>query len=132
MRAVRLWLFLAGLNGALSVALAAYGAHALADAGDYVLDLMDKATRYQAYHALALVGLAALQASGLRSRWFCVAGVLMVVGILLFCGALYGIALAGWPVAFVTPFGGVSFILGWLALSLAAVRARREKTTAPQ
>lgn len=132
MRSVRLWMFLAGLNGAVAVGMAAYGAHALADADGYIVSVMDKATRYQGWHALALLAVAGLQAAGLRSRFLCAAGAFMAVGIVLFSGALYGIALAGWPVAFITPFGGTSFILGWLCLSVASFRFRTEKMTTVQ
>jgi uncharacterized membrane protein YgdD (TMEM256/DUF423 family) len=46
-----------------------------------------------------------------------------VLGIVLFSGSLYGLALGGpsW-LGPVTPLGGVSFILAWIALILAAVR----------
>jgi uncharacterized membrane protein YgdD (TMEM256/DUF423 family) len=49
---------------------------------------------------------------------------LFLAGALLFPGALYGLALHGprWLGA-VAPFGGTSFILGWLALAAAALRA---------
>jgi len=128
MRSIRIWLALAGLNGAIAVALGAYAAHGLADAGAYVQDIMEKAGRYQALHALALAAIAGLQAAGLRSRWLCAAGGFMVLGIVLFCGALYGIGLAGWGTAFIAPFGGSAFIVGWLCLAVAGLRARRAET----
>ena len=126
MRTIRLWLALAGLNGALAVALAAYAAHGLAGEGAYAADLVDKATRYQGLHALALLAIAALQAAGLRSRFLGAAAILFVLGIALFCGALYGIALAGLPIGWITPFGGGAFILGWLSLGLSSLRVGRE------
>ena len=124
MRPIRLWLALAGLNGALAVGLGAYAAHGMADASPYVQDVMEKATRFQAWHALALAAIAGLQAAGLRSRFFCVAGALMVVGLVFFCGALYAIGLAGWSVAFLAPIGGVSFILGWLSLAVGGLTVK--------
>lgn len=50
-----------------------------------------------------------------------VAGALFVAGIVLFSGSLYVLALTGirrWGI--VTPFGGLCFLLGWLALAWAA------------
>jgi uncharacterized membrane protein YgdD (TMEM256/DUF423 family) len=41
----------------------------------------------------------------------------------LFCGSLYLLALTGVRAfGFVTPFGGVAFLVGWIALGAAAVR----------
>jgi uncharacterized membrane protein YgdD (TMEM256/DUF423 family) len=48
------------------------------------------------------------------------AGWLFVAGVFLFSGSLYALALTGnrrWGA--VTPFGGVAFLLGWLALLIA-------------
>lgn len=122
MRVIRVWLALAGLSGALVVGLGAYAAHGLAVEGAYVASLMEKAMRYQGLHTLALLAIAGLQAAGLRSRFLCAAGGLFVLGMVLFCGALYGIALAGLPIAWVTPFGGGAFILGWLSLGMSSLR----------
>jgi uncharacterized membrane protein YgdD (TMEM256/DUF423 family) len=51
------------------------------------------------------------------------AAVAFVLGILLFSGSLYGLAL-GAPRALgaVAPVGGTLFILGWIALAVAALR----------
>jgi uncharacterized membrane protein YgdD (TMEM256/DUF423 family) len=52
--------------------------------------------------------------------WPVLAGWLFVTGVALFCGSLYALALTGearWGVP--TPFGGVAFLLGWLALLIA-------------
>lgn len=51
------------------------------------------------------------------------AGGLFTLGILLFSGSLYLLALSGvGKLGIVTPFGGVSFLAGWLCLGLAAWR----------
>ena len=56
-------------------------------------------------------------------RVFLIAGVLFVVGIVLFSGSLYALSLGAprWLGA-ITPFGGMSFLLGWLALAWTAWR----------
>lgn len=104
--------------GFLAVALGAFGAHALKDrlpAGDLVI--FETAVRYQMYHALALLLLAALlirspSASGILSGWG------FSLGILVFSGSLYLMLFTGhrWLGA-VTPIGGVAFLVGWLALA---------------
>jgi len=51
------------------------------------------------------------------------AALLFLVGILLFSGSLYGLAFSGVRVlGFVTPFGGLALIAGWIALALAALK----------
>ncbi|MBY0429787.1 MAG: DUF423 domain-containing protein [Rhodospirillales bacterium] len=119
---MRAWLFLGAVNAGLAVGLGAYAAHGLA-ADPYASGLADKASRYQMYHALALLAVAWLRIQG--AGWLALAaGALFTSGIILFCGALYAIALFGLPWSRVAPFGGGSFILGWLALAVLAVRWR--------
>ena len=51
------------------------------------------------------------------------AGVIMFVGIVLFCGSLYANALTGqrgWGM--VAPFGGTAFIVAWVLVAVAASR----------
>jgi uncharacterized membrane protein YgdD (TMEM256/DUF423 family) len=76
------------------------------------------------FHALALV--AAAWAAGRggggagAAAW---AGWLFVAGTVLFSGSLYVLALTGVrALGAVTPFGGVAFIAGWIALAIAALR----------
>lgn len=80
----------------------------------------ETAVRYQMWHAIALVGVAAVAAwrNGTAVK---VAGICFLVGIALFCGMLYYWVFGGPQVlVHIVPFGGVSFIIGWLALALSA------------
>ncbi|PKU23190.1 DUF423 domain-containing protein [Telmatospirillum siberiense] len=113
----RLWLLLGGVSGALAVGFGAYAAHGFPDAPQ-AAEWVEKASRYQMYHALALLALAGRQSPG--GRLTALAGVFFVIGSILFCGTLYLLALTGWPVGKVAPFGGTSFILGWIFLALSA------------
>src|SRR5262249_19584556 len=83
--------------------------------GAAALATFEIGARYQMYHALALIAVAVAQA-----RWPGVgpAGWLFVLGIVLFSGSLYGLALGGprWLGA-VTPLGGVAFLAGWAWLA---------------
>jgi uncharacterized membrane protein YgdD (TMEM256/DUF423 family) len=120
---MRKWLFLAAVTGALAVLLAAFGEHALA-ARLSPRDLNAYATgaRYQMVHALAM-GLAALAARGKAAHLARTAALLFFIGILLFSGSLYGLALSGVRVlGFITPIGGLALIAGWIALGLAALK----------
>lgn len=105
--------------------LGAFGAHALkARLPAEMLALWSTGVQYHLWHALGmiLIGLAAaVVADGM---WLRAAGLLLLVGIVLFSGSLYALALGApkWLGA-VAPLGGAAFTLGWLALALAAARA---------
>ncbi len=87
----KLFLTLAGLFGALGVALGAFGAHALKNQlADRALAIFETATRYQLIHAvaIALVALLALQQSNDEiSAPLMVAGWRYCIGIILFTGS---------------------------------------------
>ena len=115
------WLLAGALLGALAVITGAFGAHGLEGRLDaHHLDLWHKAVDYHALHALALVAVGLLQRNGSTPA---LAGWLLLTGILLFSGSLYLLALTGlrW-LGMITPFGGLSFILGWLALAMWSLR----------
>lgn len=118
-----IWIIIGSLAGALAVGFGAFGAHGLRERLDAdALAVFDIAARYQMYHAFALlaVGFLALRVDNLTVR---IAGCAFVLGIVLFSGSLYGLALTGqrW-MGMITPVGGLSFIVGWVALALAAYR----------
>lgn len=124
----RIWIVFAALNGAMAVGTGAYASHALA-AQPQAQEWFRIAGQYQMAHALALLLLVALgsrmggdRMGGLALR---IAGWLFVAGILLFCGTLYALGTVGpLPVPMTAPAGGWSFMLGWVALAAAALRAR--------
>jgi uncharacterized membrane protein YgdD (TMEM256/DUF423 family) len=119
----RIFAAIAGLYGALAVALAALGAHAFADLliGKAALRF-DTAIRLHLVHAPALLALACAYPL-LRPRWGLAAASLMAAGTLVFCGGLYlaalGVTEALVPVV---PLGGSALILAWLVLAVAAAR----------
>jgi uncharacterized membrane protein YgdD (TMEM256/DUF423 family) len=78
-----------------------------------MLAVYDTATRYQMYHAFGMI-LAGFAARVSDDTRLAMAGWLFALGILLFCGSLYAVALFGirWLGA-ITPFGGLAFIIGW-------------------
>lgn len=109
--------------GLLSVALGAFGAHALKDllAHNQTSSIWEKAVFYQFIHTVMLFILAGRKPIPM-TPWFC-----FLCGIVLFSGSLYLYALSRlhWLPIF-TPFGGISFMLGWLAL-VAAPKADGQK-----
>ena len=101
------------LLGALAVAAGAFGAHALRGRLDpAMLAAFETAARYQLIHAPAVL-LAAQRAREVGGSLGRLAGTLFVVGVLLFSGSLYAMALgAPRAIGLATPFGGASLIAG--------------------
>ena len=86
------------------------------------LGIFETGACYHMVHALA-IGLAAMLPAGPGTRRAQIAAALFLAGIVLFCGSLYLLALTGGRMlGFVTPFGGLAFVAGWLFLALAALR----------
>ena len=117
------WLVLAAINGFLAVAFGAFAAHGLQGRIEaHALAIFETAARYHMYHALAM-GLAALcqrGAAATAAQW---AAGFFLAGIVLFSGSLYLLALPAFrPLAFVTPIGGLAFLMGWAALAWTATR----------
>lgn len=114
---------LVGIAGASAVLLGAFGAHALRGVLDARgVELWHTAVNYHGWHASAL----ALAVGLGRGRSGRVATAAFAVGIVLFSGSLYALALGAprW-VGIVTPFGGIAFVTGWLALGW-TLRSRHE------
>jgi uncharacterized membrane protein YgdD (TMEM256/DUF423 family) len=110
------------LLAVVSGAFAAHGLRSIIDARQLIT--FETAVRYQMYHALALmiVGLLSLVPQFSRPL-LKFAGGAFTVGVLLFCGSLYLLALSGigWLGA-VTPIGGIALLLGWLATMIAVLK----------
>jgi uncharacterized membrane protein YgdD (TMEM256/DUF423 family) len=121
---IRIWLLAAAVNGLLAVAAGAAATHLFADEPRR-LALMTTGAQYAIYHALALLTLAALaERSGAAiARFLAAAAWLFIAGTVLFSGSLYLLALTGvHALVWITPFGGIAFMLGWAALGLHAWR----------
>ena len=130
----RRWIAVGAFIGALGVAFGAFGAHVLPKqlerigyAGDDLarrIEIFDTAIHYQLLHALALV-VTGLALDRRTTAVWNIAAWLFLVGIVLFSGSLKTLTFAGpswnWLGA-VAPFGGVSMILGWVALAVGALR----------
>jgi uncharacterized membrane protein YgdD (TMEM256/DUF423 family) len=128
------WILIAGaLLAAAGVALGAFGAHGLEGRlqqlgrGSNVaqrLAWFETGVRYHMYHALALVALAAL-AGRASHGGLSLAATAFIVGIVLFSGSLYMMTIGPdiWrKLGMVTPFGGLAFLVGWMALAVSAWR----------
>ncbi|HTZ37099.1 MAG TPA: DUF423 domain-containing protein [Stellaceae bacterium] len=121
---IRLWLFIAGLGGAASVAAGAAAAH-LADA-PATATLLRNGALYGLVHAAALVAVIGFaQGREPRRGAAVVAGWCFAVGIVLFSLAQFAHAATGLrPFAWAVPVGGTAFIVGWAAIAILAFRRR--------
>jgi uncharacterized membrane protein YgdD (TMEM256/DUF423 family) len=129
----QIFLSIAAILGGLSVAAGAFGTHWLrGQISDRVLDtgyhqraleIFEVATRYQMYHALALLAVAILLTNKPSpNKSLIVSGWLFIIGTLLFSGSLYALSLTTTTsLGLITPFGGVALICGWCALAIGAV-----------
>lgn len=114
-------ILLGAVLAALAVGLGAFGAHGLeARLSARALATWNTGVQYQFMHAIGLLLLAALW-ERLHPGWGLAAGIALAVGVLLFSGSLYALALGAPRVlGAIAPLGGTLFILGWLFLALAA------------
>lgn len=118
------WIGIAAINGLIAVAAGAFGAHALKEKLDpKMLAAFETGVRYQMYHALALLAVAWVMSTQ-PTRLVHTSAWMMLIGIILFSGSLYGLTLLDWRwLAPVTPVGGLSLMVGWLLLAISAFRS---------
>ncbi len=113
---------LAGFFGLTGVVLGAFGAHGLRERlGPGMLEVYRTGVLYHLIHALALL---AVGFGAGRLRFPRTIATLFSVGIVIFSGSLYTLALTGvhWLGA-ITPLGGAAFIAGWAFLLVCGARA---------
>ncbi len=120
----KLFLALGAGFGLLGVILGAFATHSLrARLSSDMLAVFRTGVEYQFYHVFALLVVGVLALMWPQRALLGWSGALFCVGIVVFSGSLYLLSTTGtrWLGA-ITPFGGVSFIVGWLLLLIAVVR----------
>jgi uncharacterized membrane protein YgdD (TMEM256/DUF423 family) len=107
------------INAGLAVAAGAFAAHGLRERlAARALEVFETAARYHMYHALAMILAALVATNGART-----AGWIFQVGIVVFSGSLYALALTDVKVlGAITPIGGLAFLVGWAWLAISALR----------
>ncbi|NQE60319.1 DUF423 domain-containing protein [Caulobacter sp. RHG1] len=110
----RTWTGLAAISGLLAVGFGAFAAHGVTEPKP--VEWLKTGSQYQMFHALAVIGAAALHRLGVKGMGL-TAG-LFLAGTLIFTGTLYAMAL-GAPriLGAVTPIGGVLLMAGWALLA---------------
>ena len=115
----------------LSVALGAFAAHGLKTyVSSKAMDTFETAVRYQFYHVVALI-ITAIIYKEFKFNIVKIAGWFFIAGIILFCGSLYvlafkqGLVQPGFQwIGIITPFGGLSFITGWVLLFVSMYKGK--------
>jgi len=115
--------------GAVGVMAGAFGAHFLKTrlpVND--LETIKTGVLYLFVHVLATLVVIAIAKEGVGAKWLRITGITFITGIILFSGSLFLLAtqsLTGLPAAsigFVTPLGGLCFIIGWLSLLMFSLK----------
>ena len=125
------YLIIAAVLGILSVAIGAFGAHGVRSVvPPDVLEIYETGVRYQFYHVFALMAVGILYAWA-PHKFMSAAGLLFIIGIILFCGSLYLITAlkAGGKtvspgIGIITPLGGLFLIAGWVVLLLGLIKMK--------
>ncbi|MDO4698827.1 MAG: DUF423 domain-containing protein [Pasteurellaceae bacterium] len=130
------WLLIAAISGFFCVAFGAFAAHALEKTvSPQALIWIDKGLKYQMFHTLALLGLGLFQFADFsqhlppcRAKAFNLIGGSWALGIVLFSGSLYALALGASKLfVWTTPIGGTLFLVGWAALIWVSLRAKNNE-----
>jgi uncharacterized membrane protein YgdD (TMEM256/DUF423 family) len=119
------WIKIIATSGFLSVVLGAFSAHGLEGLiSDRRMENFQTAVQYQIFHTLAMLGIVCIEDRFLQSKYRIYSAVFLLLGIFLFSGSLYLLALTDitW-LGMITPLGGSAFIIGWIMLFLAAQRS---------
>jgi uncharacterized membrane protein YgdD (TMEM256/DUF423 family) len=120
----QIFIAIAALLGSTAVAAGAFATHALkAQLSDRLLVIFETGARYQMYHALALLLVAIIRSQGLGAPGLLTAaGWAFVVGVAVFSGSLYALALTGQTIlGAVAPLGGAALMVGWGCVAVAAL-----------
>ena len=114
----------AAFVGGLGVALGAFGTHGLrGNMEPHLMEAYQTAVQYQLIHALALIGVALTIVLLGPKPSFVISAYSFLVGIILFSGSLYVLALTDMTsLGLVTPLGGLCLIVGWLSLIIGGLR----------
>ena len=115
----RLLLSAAGISLLLATIAGAVGSHALPLADEQSLRSFETAVWFQFFHGLGVIAIVLVGVEGRGGSIRAAAAWLMLAGTLLFCGSLYARTLGAPPgIVGTAPYGGVAFMLGWLAFAV--------------
>lgn len=108
------------------MALGAFGAHALREiVPAELMTAYQTGIQYQGLHSIAVLVIGLLMLHLPASLWLKRSGWLMLLGLLLFSGSLYLMAISGIKsLGIITPFGGLCLLTGWLSLIVGLIKTK--------
>ena len=111
---------MAAVNGLLSVMLGAFMSHSLEETiTTELLGVFQTGVSYHMYHSLAALAAGILSHIFPKVRLLKLSAYSFLLGIVLFSGSLYLLALTELPmIGMITPIGGIFFIFGWIMLCI--------------
>ncbi len=122
----RLLIACGAVAAALAVMLGAAGTHAFAGLDSIARGRFETALAWHGWNAVGVILSGVLLRTDPGNRWFAIGGGALALGLALFAGSLYALALTGHEaLRVITPFGGTLLILGWLTLAPGALAQRR-------
>ncbi|HSX49352.1 MAG TPA: DUF423 domain-containing protein [Cellvibrio sp.] len=122
----RFFLVIAAIGGFFAVVIGAFAAHGLKQTlAPEMLEVVKTGVQYQMYHALVLLLIGLWLSHKPTAFGLKASGLAFILGILMFSGSLYALALGAprW-LGPITPLGGLCFLIGWLLMLTAAWRTR--------
>jgi len=121
---MKTFIIIGAINAFLSVALGAFGAHALeGKISQKYIDIWNTGVLYQMFHAIGIIIVGVLMGTVTPTSLLSWSGWLMLIGTILFSGSLYVLSLSGIKVlGAITPLGGVSFLAAWVLLIVFAAK----------
>jgi len=123
MKKEKMWVVTGGIAGFVGVALGAFGAHGLKDIiSQEMLEIYKTGVFYQLIHAVAIltIGLFSKEKLLISASFF-------LIGIILFSCSLFAYSLTQIKVlTFITPLGGISFLIGWLLIILNGIKMKMD------
>lgn len=121
---MKTFIVIGAISALLSVAFGAFGAHGLEGKIEQkYLDIWKTGVTYQMFHATGLLIIGILLGKYPSSSLLTWSGWLMLIGIILFSGSLYILSVTKIGIlGAITPFGGVSFIVAWALIAIAAAK----------
>lgn len=118
----------AAILGLLTVIIGAFGAHSLKEKlAPEALQSFETGVRYMMYHVLALLLIA--NANSLSDKVKRMVSAFFFCGILFFSGSIFIIStgmVEARQIWYITPLGGLLFILGWLITALSFFKTTRK------
>ena len=116
---------LAGSLAFLGVGLGAIGSHLLKSiVSPELLIVYDVGNRYHIIHALAIF-ISALLYNFSPKKEFKISSYLFMLGIIIFSGSLYALAITGIKkFGMITPIGGVFFLIGWIFIVVGCTKSK--------